>query len=87
MSSSRSPKPAAAASTADTALPKIMRKPCVLVFGPPHARRYIGGQKLGRDTDIQCNLLYLPKIDAESWFGFAISFPLAAGVETMGLGK
>lgn len=66
---------------------KAARNMCAMVVGEPSARQFIGGQKLGLDTDIECFVMFIPRTDAENWFGFSIQVPLSADTEGLGLGK
>lgn len=79
-------KPAVVAANPPLA-PKVAHNACAMVVGEPSRRQFIGGQKLGLDTDIECCVIFMPKTDVENWFGFSIQVPLSADTEGLGLGK
>lgn len=79
-------KPAVVAANPPLA-PRLARNQCAMVVGEPSRRQFIGGQKLGLDTDIECFVMFIPKTDVENWYGFSIEVPLSADTEDLGLGK
>ncbi|KAG8405641.1 hypothetical protein J3459_021539 [Metarhizium acridum] len=67
--------------------PRLARNACAIVVGELSARQFIGGQKLGLSTDIECFVMFIPKTEVENWYGFSIQVPLSADAEGLGLGK
>ncbi|KID89896.1 DNA helicase [Metarhizium guizhouense ARSEF 977] len=67
--------------------PAPRRVQCAIVVGEPSRRQFIGGKRLGLDTDIECWVIFMPKTTVENWFGFSILVPLSADTEELGLGK
>lgn len=67
--------------------PAPRRVQCAIVVGEPSRRQFIGGKRLGLDTDIECWVIFMPKTTVENWFGFSIQVPLSADTEELGLGK
>ncbi|KID75422.1 uncharacterized protein G6M90_00g060370 [Metarhizium brunneum] len=84
---SRPNRPAVVAANNPPPAARIARNLCAMVVGEPSRRQFIGGQKLGLDTDIECFVMFIPRTDAENWFGFSIQVPLSADTEALGLGK